>query len=283
MAFSFFNRHKNNAEINQVVEVPMAAIVPNRYQPRKTFDRTKIAELAATIEEHGLLQPIVLREYEPQKYEIIAGERRFRAVETLNWGKIPAIVEKMGDQETAAMALIENLQREQLNAIEEAIAYRSLLEVDNLTQNSLAKRMGKSQSFIANKLRLLKLSETVQEAIMNGEITERHGRELLRLDDVQQQIALHRILANHLNVKETNQLVSQLLSGDASPINHQTSKQSRQKHYDSDEALQMVKKTVRTIRESGLRIKIHEDDHQHDYQLIIEIPKKGSLNDKKEK
>lgn len=282
MAFSFFNRHKNNSAINQVVEVPMAAIIPNRYQPRKTFDKTKIAELAATIDEHGLLQPIILREYEPKKYEIIAGERRFRAVETLNWRKIPAIVEKMGNQETAAMALIENLQREQLNAIEEATAYRSLLAINDLTQNSLAKRMGKSQSFIANKLRLLKLSEAVQEAIMNGEITERHGRELLRLDDVQQQIALHRILADHLNVKETNQLVSQLLKGNTSDIKL-TKKHSRQKHYNGDEALSVVKKTVRSIRESGLKIKLHEDDQQHNYQLIIEIPKKGNLNDKEEK
>lgn len=283
MAFSFFSRHKNNSTINQVVEVPVTAIIPNRYQPRKTFDKTKIAELAATIEEHGLLQPIILREYEPKKYEIIAGERRFRAVETLNWEKIPAIVEKIGDQETAAMALIENLQREQLNAIEEAIAYRSLLEINDLTQNSLAKRMGKSQSFIANKLRLLKLSDAVQEAIMNNEITERHGRELLKLDDVQQQIALHRILADHLNVKETNQLVSQLLNGNSNSNDIKLTKHSRQKHYNGDEALNLVKKTVRSIRESGLKIKLHEDDQQHNYQLIIEIPKKGNLNDKEAK
>lgn len=272
MAFSFFNRHKNNHEVTgvkQVVEVPVVDIVPNRYQPRKTFDPTRIAELAETIHEHGLLQPIILREYEPQKYEIIAGERRFRAVETLNWEKIPAIIEKMDNHETASMALIENLQREQLSPIEEAVAYQALLQLNDLTQEELAQRMGKSQSFIANKLRLLKLSENVQEAIMNGEITERHGRELLRLDDIKQQVALHRILATHLNVKDTHQMVSQLLHP-----NHSQAKTTTNHHYDGNQALATVKKTVRTIRESGLRIKLHEVEQGNNYHLEIDIPKK---------
>ena len=115
MAFSLFNIGKSKEPVkNQVVEVPLAQIVPNRYQPRQVFDQTAIQELAQTIDEHGLLQPIILREYETGKYEIIAGERRFRAMSLLDWTKAPAIVEKMNDQETASLALIENLQRSQL-------------------------------------------------------------------------------------------------------------------------------------------------------------------------
>ena len=114
MAISFFGKKKEetSSSVNQVVMVPVAAIVPNRFQPRKVFNTDHIGELASTIEQHGLLQPIVLREYEDQKFEIIAGERRFRAIQTLKWAELPAIVQKMDDHETASMALIENLQRE---------------------------------------------------------------------------------------------------------------------------------------------------------------------------
>ena len=164
MAFSLFGLGKHQAASetkNQVVEIPVAAIVPNQYQPRKVFDQTEIQELAQTISEHGLLQPIVVREFRPGKYEIIAGERRFRAVKLLEWEKIPAIVEKMSDAESASLALIENLQRAQLSPVEEAQAYKQLMEFNNLTQAALAKGMGKSQSFVANKLRLLKLSCTM--------------------------------------------------------------------------------------------------------------------------
>ncbi len=194
-----------------VQELPLTAIVPNRFQPRKVFSPEAIQELAATISEHGLLQPIVVREYKPAHYEIIAGERRFRAMQSLHFEKAPAIVQKMSDEESAAMALIENLQREGLSPIEEAEAYTDLMKLNAMTQQDLAKQLGKSQSFVANKLRLLKLSDSVQAAIMNGEISERHGRELLKVDDYHQQLLLHEILANHLTVKETAQLVDDTL------------------------------------------------------------------------
>ncbi|ERL64620.1 nucleoid occlusion protein [Schleiferilactobacillus shenzhenensis] len=224
MAFSFFKRNtkKDHADstdgaqpahtVNQVVMVPLDNIVPNRFQPRKHFNDARIAELADTIKEHGLLQPIVLREYEADHYEIIAGERRYRAVRTLHWQDVPAIVQKMNDEETASMALVENLQREQLSPIEQARAYAALMKLNDLTQEGLAEQMGKSQSFVANKLRLLKLSDAVQEALMDGTITERHGRALLQLDDLQQQLALHKVLQDSLNVKETEELVDHLLN-----------------------------------------------------------------------
>lgn len=215
MAFSLFGlgKHQGTASEtkNQVVEIPVAAIVPNQYQPRKVFDQTEIQELAQTISEHGLLQPIVVREFRPGEYEIIAGERRFRAVKLLEWEKIPAIVEKMSDAESASLALIENLQRAQLSPVEEAQAYKQLMEFNNLTQAALAKGMGKSQSFVANKLRLLKLIKPVQNAILDGRITERHGRALLGLDEDQQRTLLMEIVNQHWNVRETEDAVAQML------------------------------------------------------------------------
>lgn len=213
MAFSLFGIGKNDSDNtkNKVVEVKIDQIIPNRYQPRKVFDQDGIRELAQTIDEHGLLQPIVLREYEPAKYEIIAGERRYRAMKLLKWEKAPAIIEKMSDQETASLALIENLQRSQLSSVEEAQAYRQLMDLNHLTQSQLAKGMGKSQSFVANKLRLLRLITPVQTAILDHRITERHGRALLDLDENQQRDMLMRIVNERLTVRQTEDEVARLL------------------------------------------------------------------------
>ena len=140
MAFSLFGIGKDHSgdTKNKVVEIKVDQIIPNRYQPRKVFNQDAIRELAQTIDEHGLLQPIVVREYESAKYEIIAGERRYRAVKLLNWDTVPAIIEKMSDKETASLALIENLQRSQLSSVEEAQAYRQLMDLNHLTQAALA-------------------------------------------------------------------------------------------------------------------------------------------------
>lgn len=213
MAFSLFGIGKNNSDKvkNKVVEVKLDQIIPNRYQPRKVFDQDGIRELAQTISEHGLLQPIILREYEPAKYEIIAGERRYRAMKLLKWEKAPAIIEKMSDAETASLALIENLQRSELSSVEEAQAYRQLMDLNHLTQAALAKGMGKSQSFVANKLRLLKLITPVQTAILDHRITERHGRALLDLDAKQQREMLMRIVNERLTVRQTEDEVARVL------------------------------------------------------------------------
>ncbi|WP_295775827.1 ParB/RepB/Spo0J family partition protein [uncultured Limosilactobacillus sp.] len=209
MAFSIFNLGKDDEHVkNQVVEVPLKDIVPNRYQPRKVFDRQAIEELAQTIREHGLLQPIIVREYEAGKYEIIAGERRFRAMTYLNWETAPAIVEKMSDEETASLALIENLQRSNLSPVEEAQAYRKLMDLNHLTQRTLAEGMGKSQSFVANKLRLLQLAEPVQTAILNHQITERHGRALLNLKQVDQAAMLAEVISHEWTVRQTEDAVA---------------------------------------------------------------------------
>lgn len=292
MAFSIFgNSHKDNNSKpkNQVVEVAVDHITPNRFQPRKVFDPVAIKELAETIDAHGLLQPIILREYDPGKYEIIAGERRFRAINELKWTKVPAIVEKMNDKETASLALIENLQREQLSSVEEAQAYKSLMDLNNLTQTSLAKGMGKSQSSVANKLRLLKLISPVQNAILDRRITERHGRALLDLDEDQQREALMTIVNQQLNVKQTERLVAEMtgkeipaeddspiLKPETTPKKPAPKKRKRAKGMTADTriAVNTIKKSVKMIRDNGMKIKTKENDLDDHYEIVIEIPKK---------
>lgn len=202
-------------ERDEVKQITVSDIIPNRFQPRTIFDETKIEELARTIHTHGIIQPIVVREAENSQYEIIAGERRFRAVKMLGWEKIPAIIKNLSDTETASVALIENLQREELTPIEEAIAYGKLLELHNLTQEALAQRLGKGQSTVANKLRLLKLPEQVQEALLKKQITERHARALIPIKDPEKQVELmNLIVEKNLNVKQTEEQVVRMLSTD---------------------------------------------------------------------
>lgn len=285
MAFSLFNKgKKNQPATNQVVEVDVTKITPNRFQPRKVFDPTAIKELAETIEAHGLLQPIILREYEDDKYEIIAGERRFRAVNELQWEKVPAIVEKMNDKETASLALIENLQREQLSSVEEAQAYRDLMELNHITQTALAKGMGKSQSFVANKLRLLKLIAPVQNAILDRRITERHGRAMLDLDEDQQRDVLMQIVNDKLNVKQTEELVGRMLgkipAADEAPAVEAPKKKAKkkkqrvsQKVSDSRIAVNTIKQSIKMIQDSGMVITTREEEQDDHYEIVIEIPK----------
>ena len=162
----------------EIKKIAIADIVPNRFQPRTVFNDEKIAELAQTIHTHGIIQPIAVREYEAGKYELIAGERRFRAMQKLGWDTAPVIVKNFNDTETASVALIENLQREELSPIEEAMAYNKLLELHQLTQEALAQRLGIGQSTVANKLRLLKLPEEVKDALQKIFSVRKHTYEI---------------------------------------------------------------------------------------------------------
>ncbi|MFC6181266.1 nucleoid occlusion protein [Lactiplantibacillus daowaiensis] len=276
MAFSLFgsNRDKRDKDTaaasnnQQIVRVPVTAIIPNRFQPRQVFDEAGIAELAATIAEHGLLQPIVLREYEPKKYEIIAGERRFRAIMSLHWADVPAIIQKMDDGETASMALIENLQRQDLTVIEEATAYQELMQLNELTQAALASELGKSQSFVANKLRLLKLAKPVQQALLQRQISERHGRALLTLTPAQQVDVLAKVIDQALTVKETEQLIQKL-------VTPPKPKKRRPRGLTGDTriAVNTIKHSIKMVTDTGLPVKTHEEDTGDGYRITIEIPK----------
>lgn len=191
-------------------------VLPNRFQPRLKFDENSLNELADSIKEHGVLQPIVVRQM-GQKYEIIAGERRYKASVIAGKTTIPAIVVDMTDKISAEMALIENLQRENLTPLEEAISYKKTLDMGYMTQTELAKKMGRSQPFIANKLRLLDLTDEVQDALLNNEISERHARSLLRLyDDYEQNKMLDKIINERLTVRQLDEAIAKVIEDDNS-------------------------------------------------------------------
>ncbi|MER2226855.1 MAG: nucleoid occlusion protein [Carnobacterium sp.] len=255
-----------------VQEIAVQQIVPNRFQPRKVFNEEKLDELARTIHIHGLIQPIILRKYEENKYEIVAGERRFRAMQLLEWKEVPAIVQEMSDNETASVALIENLQREELTAIEEAEAYQGLMALNELTQEALAQRIGKSQSFIANKLRLLKLAEPLKEALLNRTITERHGRSVLALSHEEQNELLSVIIEKKLTVKETERLVKQKVA-EKNNTQEQPKKRVRKISKDLRLALNTINKSVELIKETGMPLEAIEEDLEDVYRITIEIKK----------
>ena len=201
----------NNME-KEIVYVSLDDIIPNRFQPRLSFDEDALNELAKSIRQHGIIQPLVLRKV-GNKYEIIAGERRYKASYIAGLTKVPAVIIDLNDNESAEVAIVENIQRKNLSPIEEAKSYKKLLDRGYLTQDELAIKMGKTQGSISNKLRLLNLSEVVQNALLNNEISERHARSLLRLDDSEEQEeVLHRIITERLNVRDTDTLINSILS-----------------------------------------------------------------------
>ena len=186
-------------------------IIPNRFQPRLTFDENALKDLASSIKEHGIIQPLVLRKLSNDKYEIIAGERRYKASQIAGLNKVPAIIADLDDNTSAEVALVENLQRRNLSAIEEAKSYKKLLDRGYLTQEQLAKRLGISQSSVANKVRLLNLPEEVQDALMSEKISERHARSLLSLSNPQDQIdMLNKIIENRLTVRQLDNEIKKL-------------------------------------------------------------------------
>ncbi|WP_026561628.1 nucleoid occlusion protein [Bacillus sp. J37] len=253
----------------EVKKIQIKDIVPNRFQPRTVFSDEKIEELALTIRTHGIIQPIVVREVDG-KFELIAGERRWRAVQTLGWDVIPAIVKDFNDTETASVALIENLQREELSSIEEAVAYAKLLELHNLTQEALAQRLGKGQSTIANKLRLLKLPEEVQDALLKKLITERHARALIPLKNPElQNTLLEEIIQKQLNVKQTEDRVVKLLEkNNAKP-------KPRRKAFSRDTRIAMntIRQSLTMVADSGVKLNTEEEEFDEYIQFTIKIPK----------
>ena len=203
----------NNME-KEIIEVALDDIIPNRFQPRLSFDEDALNELAKSIRQHGIIQPLVLRKV-GSKYEIIAGERRYKASYIAGLTKVPAIVIDLNDNESAEVAIVENIQRKNLSPIEEAKSFKKLLDRGYLTQDELAASMGKTQGAISNKLRLLNLSEDVQDALLNNRISERHARSLLKLEKEDEQVeVLNKIIENRLNVRDTDSLINSMINGE---------------------------------------------------------------------
>ena len=276
MSLFSFKHHDEIPKNKQIQDVELSKIKPNQFQPRRQFSENSIKELAQTLDKEGLLQPIVIRE-DGEEYEIIAGERRFRAAQLLGWEKIPAIVNNMDDDQAAFLALIENLQRENLNPIDEAKAYTNLMKLNNLTQAELAKDMGKSQSYVANKLRLLKLTPKVQSYLASGEISARHGRALVGLSERDQSRVVDEILANNLNVKETEEIIKDLDEYFAKKNEDKTEKKKRfAKRMPKDLKVQIntIKQAIKLAKDSGIKVKVKENKDPDDYKITIELKRK---------
>ncbi|MDD3392033.1 MAG: ParB/RepB/Spo0J family partition protein [Bacilli bacterium] len=205
----------------KIVEIAIDDVLPNRFQPRIKFDEKALMELSDSIKEHGVLQPIIVRTI-GDKYEIIVGERRYKASVLAGKQTIPAIISDLNDKDSAEVALIENVQRENLTPIEEAISYKKILEMSYLTQNELAEKLDKNQSTVANKLRLLNLEIEVQEALLDEKISERHARSLLKLNNRDAQLAvLKQIIDERLTVRQTDKLIKEKLSKGNEKMNNE--------------------------------------------------------------
>lgn len=265
----------------EVIKLPIDQIVPNRFQPRTIFDDEKIEELSRTIHTHGVIQPIVVRKTSENQYEII-GERRYRAMKKLQWTEVPAIVRNLTDKETASIALIENLQREELTAIEEAVAYQKLLELHELTQEALAQRLGKGQSTVANKLRLLRLPDEVQQAILKRQISERHARALIAIKDQPLQLEILQLaIDNDWNVRQLEEHIQGILHPVADEQEETIPKKAKPKRKaiskDVRIALNTIKQSLTMVTKSGITVKTEEEDTEEYYQITVKIPKKKKV------
>lgn len=253
--------------MSDIVLIDIDQIVSNPYQPRLYFDENQLFELAQSIRMNGLLQPIIVRPIN-NHYEIIAGERRYRACILAGYTQVSCVVKKVDDYAMANLSLIENIQREDLSVIEEAQAYQNLLAQQALTQQELASILGKSQSTIANKIRLLNLSGPVIDALKQKKISERHGRALLSLSLYRQEQAVKEILKNDLSVKETEELAKRL-----SKDIFDTKPRKKGINRDLRIAINTIEHAVKMVQDMGIKAMIQKNTDEEEVQLIIRIKK----------
>ena len=251
-------------------EIRIEKVVPNKYQPRREFTEDKIKELAESIKQNGLLQSITVRDMGNGFYELIAGERRLRALKYLQYPTTKAIVKELTNEQMATLALIENIQREELTPIEEAYAYQELLSINNLTQDELAKSLGKTQATVANKLRLLKLCSKVVDAINSKRITERHGRAMVKLDPSAQEKILNQILTQSLNVSQTEERIETYLR-----IKNETkNNDSTQPNYDAQKILARLTKDIAKLEEKyGVSLNKEEEEGMESIVVKVTVPR----------
>ncbi len=271
----FINPEKKGKQKN-IVYIPIDNVRPNPYQPRKKFNKPALEELCNSIKQYGVIQPINVRKLSLNNYELVAGERRMRAATMAGLKEIPAIVVDVTDNDSAVMALIENLQREDLSYLEEAEGYSNLLNEHNLTQEELAVKIGKSQSTIANKIRLLKLSPIVKKILVDNELTERHARSLLKLHDEQLQLkVLKRVCERGLNVKRTEELIEKAIDKYTRVKNQQEirKKQLTRAIKDIRIFVNTIKQAIVLMKKSGVNAKAAQFDRGSYIEFIIRIPK----------
>ena len=253
----------------QVLQIPLSKIVPNPYQPRKEFESEALSELADSIRRYGVLQPLLVAPGKGDTYILIAGERRLRASTMAGLGTVPVIVSEYTSQQIVEIALIENLQRKDLHYLEEAEGYEKLVNTFHLTQESMAIRVGKKQSTIANKLRLLRLPVSVRRKLHNSDLTERHARVLLKLENEDlQKAVLQKVLKEHLNVRQAEALVEKTLK--------ETGKLNQKKPRfvivnDVRIYLNSIKEVMDTVKSSGIPSSMEQEMDGDDVVVTLRI------------
>lgn len=259
---------RSDKEINKVVLLPVADIVSNRSQPRRCFDEDSIRELSHSILANGLLQPVTVRRLFNGQYELIAGERRLRAFRQLGRENIPVIIEDYTDEQSAVFALIENIQRRDLNYFEEAMGINRLMKELDLTQLQVSQKLGKAQSTVANKLRLLKYPRELQEKMLAGNLTERHARALLNLPDIGDTEAIDYVISNSLNVEQTEKYVARLLEERSRPKSMKTIIIKDMRIF-----LNSINKAVKMMQSAGIDTSFQKKEQEDCIEVLIKIPK----------
>ena len=271
----FKNKEK---QVQRVVLIETSLIIPNRSQPRVTFSDEELSSLADSIRENGILQPINVRKC-GVNYEIVSGERRLRAAKLCGLESVPCIIIDVDDEKSAVLALIENIQRRDLSYFEEAVAIEKLISYYGLTQEEAAQRLGKTQSTIANKLRLLRLTYEEQELIISAGLTERHARALLRIEDEgKRREVLSKIIALNLNTQQTDNLVGEVLNDCPKHIKSMGSSKAVIK--DVRIFVNTINKAVDTMRLAGIDAKAVKSENNNYIEYTIKIPKKTASDNK---
>ena len=262
--------------MNLVRNINLSDIKANPYQPRTKFDEEKLKELSASIKKDGLIEPVVLRKAQ-KGYEIIAGERRCRAAGLAGMTQVPAIVISADASKSARLALIENIQREDLNAMEEAKAYAQLLRIENCTQDEMAKRLGKSQSAIANKIRLLNLDEEVQDGLMAGLLTERQARALLGVPKEHQAEMMKRIQDMELDSRGTEVYIREIKKSEEKEKKTKKTRKNKVFLRDAKIAVNTIESAIKSIRQTNIKIDKETEESEDEYTITIHIRKLDSV------
>jgi ParB family chromosome partitioning protein len=270
-----FLKSEKKEDSKNISYLSIDSVRPNPYQPRKQFSKSALEELRESIQQYGVIQPINVRKITNNNYELVAGERRLRAAVMAGLKEIPAIIVNVNDNDSAVMALIENLQREDLNYMEEAEGYNNLINEHGFTQEELAHKIGKSQSTVANKIRLLRLSPLVKKILADNNLTERHARSLLKLNDEQLQLkVLKHVCERGLNVKKTEELVEKVIE---KYLNRDKDKPAERKFSKTIKDIRIFVNTIRQaidlMKKSGVNAKAAQIDRGEYIEFIVRVPK----------
>lgn len=280
---AIFAQKTKEKELNKVVELHIGCIRPNPNQPRKRFGVNELTSLAKSIANEGILQPLTVRRSDDGYYQLITGERRLRAARIAGLKYVPCIILGINDRSSALMALVENIQREDLDFFEEAEAISKMIECYGMTQEDAAIRLGMAQSTVANKLRLLKLSPGERQIICNMGLTERHARALLRITDYETRLeVLEKIARGSLTVEKTESYIDLLLDGKKSGGNSESIRKNAAVLRDIRLFMNTITKAVEIVQAAGVKVDSKKIENDSGIQLLITIPREEQKQDKKE-